>query len=163
MASDELRTKLRHVFDKFDADSSGCVSADEMTSIFAQLKINMTVAQISTMMKEADPDGSGSIDFDEFCAVASKQMEAGGQLASVVDSASSFFGFFSANSANPAQMTPSPFSLLLPVAEDAPQAEVATVAEGASDLIQWERMAMYQPWGGYFKMVWERQKRRRLM
>lgn len=29
----------------------------------------------------------------QFCTVLTKQMEAGGQLASVVDSASSFFGF----------------------------------------------------------------------
>ena len=93
MTADELRTKLRRVFEKFDADSSGCISTDEMTSILKQLKIKMTAAQISTMMKEADPDGSGSVDFDEFCAVLTKQMEAGGNLASVVDSASSFFGF----------------------------------------------------------------------
>ena len=72
---------------------SGCISTDEMTNILKQLKIKMTAAQIGAMMKEADPDGSGSVDFDEFCTVLTKQMEAGGQLASVVDSASSFFGF----------------------------------------------------------------------
>lgn len=72
---------------------SGSISTDEMTNILTQLKIKMAAEQISTMMNEADPDGSGSVDFEEFCAVLTKQMESGGQLASVVDSASSFFGF----------------------------------------------------------------------
>ena len=79
-----------------------------MTNILTQLKIKMTAEQISTMMKEADPDGSGSVDFEEFCAVLTKQMESGGQLASVVDSASSFFGFlnpFSWFSSKPKEVT----------------------------------------------------------
>ena len=123
MTEDELRARLRPLFDKFDVDGGGSISTGEMTNILTQLKIEMSAEQIGDMMREADPDGSGryrgeayctshshsapvtallllspifsrgSVDFDEFCAVLTKQMEAGGQLASVVDSASSFFGF----------------------------------------------------------------------
>ena len=62
---------LRHLPDI----QSGCISTDEMTNILKQLKIKMTAAQIGAMMKEADPDGSGSVDFDEFCTALTKQME----------------------------------------------------------------------------------------
>ena len=93
MTEDELRTKLRPIFDKFDVDASGCISTDEMTNILKQLKIKMSPEQIGAMMKEADPDGSGSVDFEEFVTVLKRQMEAGGQLAAVVEEASSLFGF----------------------------------------------------------------------
>lgn len=93
MTEEELRAKLRPLFDKFDVDSSGSISTSEMTGILSKLKIKMTAQQIETMMKEADPDGSGEIDFEEFVTVLKKQMEAGGQLATVVEEASSLLGF----------------------------------------------------------------------
>ena len=64
MTEDELRAKLRPLFDKFDIDGSGSISLVEMTGILMQLKIKMSPEQINTMMKEADPDGSGEIDFE---------------------------------------------------------------------------------------------------
>ena len=64
-----------------------------MTNILKQLKITMSAEAVATMMQEADPDGSGEVDFDEFLAVLTTQMAAGGQLASVVTEASNFFGF----------------------------------------------------------------------
>ena len=93
MSEKELREKLRPIFDKFDEDGSGAVSTAEMTKIVKQLKLQMTPKQLAAMMKEADPDGSGEIDFEEFVAVLKVQMEKGGQLASVMTEASSFFGF----------------------------------------------------------------------
>lgn len=93
MTEDELRAKLRPLFDKFDVDSSGSISTSEMTGILSKLKIKMTARQIETMMKEADPDGSGEIEFEEFVTVLKKQMEVGGQLATVVEEASSLLGF----------------------------------------------------------------------
>ena len=55
----------------------------------------MSSEAISQMMADADPDGSGEVDFEEFIAVLKMQMEggAGGSLASVVTEASSVFGF----------------------------------------------------------------------
>ena len=93
MSEKELREKLRPIFDKFDEDGSGAVSTAEMTKIVKQLKLQMTPQQLAAMMNDADPDGSGEIDFEEFVAVLTVQMEKGGQLASVMSEASSFFGF----------------------------------------------------------------------
>ena len=52
------------------------------------MQVELTTEQIWEMMMDADPDGSGEIDFDEFVAALKKQMAAGGQLTSIVTSAS---------------------------------------------------------------------------
>ena len=65
MGESELRGKLRPVFDRFDLDGSGAVSSSEMSAIINHLGMQVTPAQLSTLMTEADPDSSGEIDFDE--------------------------------------------------------------------------------------------------
>ena len=123
MSERELREKLQPIFNKFDEDGSGAVSTAEMTKIVKQLKLQMTPKQLAGMMKEADPDGSGEIDFEEFVAVLKVQMEKGGQLASVMSEASSVFGFLnpmnwfaSAPAAAAPPPPPPPAPALLPMA-----------------------------------------------
>ena len=70
-------SRLRVVFDKFDVDKSGCVSTDEMTQMVKSLKLNLTASDIKQLMKDADPDGSGSIEFEEFASVLKAQLKAG--------------------------------------------------------------------------------------
>lgn len=91
----ELRTKLRPVFTRFDVDGSGTISTSEMGTIVTAAKIEMSDAQLQAIMKEADPDGSGEIDFDEFVLVLRKQIDAGGGggFFSVFSKASDVFGF----------------------------------------------------------------------
>jgi Ca2+-binding EF-hand superfamily protein len=90
----DLRLRLRAVFDRFDVDNSGSVSTDEMRAVCEQMDVKLTPAQLGAMMAEADPDRSGAVDFEEFVAVLTKQMESGGQLATVVTTAGGFFGLF---------------------------------------------------------------------
>ena len=83
---DELREQLRPIFDRFDEDRSGSVSTAEMGKIFKAMKVATTPEQMKNMMAEADPDGSGEVDFEEFVAVLKKQMaEGGSQLAAFVN------------------------------------------------------------------------------
>ena len=92
----DLRGKLRPIFDKFDEDQSGTVSVAEMGKMVKLLKLQLTVEQIQAMVAEADADGSGEVEFDEFVLVLRKQMEgggAGGALLNVVGEASSTFGW----------------------------------------------------------------------
>ena len=85
---------LRSVFNKFDTDRSGAVSTEEMASMVKALNLNMSAAEITTLMHEADPDGSGSVDFDEFKTVLKKQLASGGGgLSNVVTEASATFGW----------------------------------------------------------------------
>jgi hypothetical protein len=86
--------RLRMVFDKFDTDKSGAVSIAEMKQMVKALKLDMSDEQVAMLMKEADPDGSGQIEFEEFISVLQKQLADGkGALAGVVTEASSSFGW----------------------------------------------------------------------
>jgi hypothetical protein len=86
--------RLRMVFDKFDTDKSGAVSMDEMKQMIKTLKLPFSDEQLAQLMKEADPDGSGQIEFEEFVAVLQKQIKDGkGDLAGVVTEASATFGW----------------------------------------------------------------------
>ena len=79
---------------QFDADGSGAVSTAEMALVVRQLKLDMSADQIRAMMQQADPDGSGEIDFEEFVTALRTQMgTGGGQLASIFTEASGLFGF----------------------------------------------------------------------
>jgi Ca2+-binding EF-hand superfamily protein len=109
MTEEELRRKLRPVFDRFDADASGFISTDEMRKVCDAIGVELSEAQLQAMMVEADPDQSGAVDFEEFVTVLKKQMAGGGQLADLVSSMSSFFGFlnpFSWFAAKPADPAP---------------------------------------------------------
>ena len=84
-----LRVKLRPVFDKFDADKSGSISTSEMGRVLKAVKMELSKLELEQLMKEADPDGSGEIDFEEFVAALQKQMSdgwsaGGANLAAVV-------------------------------------------------------------------------------
>ena len=85
---------LRQVFDKFDVDKSGAVSTEEMTKMCRNLRLELSAAQIRALMNEADPDGSGQIEFGEFQKVLQKQLQAGkGGLAEVVKGGGDAFGW----------------------------------------------------------------------
>ena len=98
MAVDEarLRASLREVFARLDIDGSGAVSTREMRRMTDELGMEMSDEALVQMMVDADPDGSGEIDFDELVWATRTQIEAGhgGKLASVVQQAGSFFGLF---------------------------------------------------------------------
>lgn len=88
----ELRSSLRPIFDQFDVDSSGSISAEELRAVCTALKVSLSEEELQAVMADADPDCSGAIEYEEFVTALAKQMKAGGQLAAVVTSASSFFG-----------------------------------------------------------------------
>ena len=86
------RATLRKIFDKFDEDKSGEVSVHEMKAMLRTLKISKTDEEIKQLVKEADPNGNGSIDFEEFASALAKQMAGGGGLFGLFGGGG-FFGF----------------------------------------------------------------------
>ena len=54
--------------------------------------------EIAKLMRDADPDGSGQIEFEEFVTVMRSQMDKGGGLADVVAAAGNLFGWLNVGS-----------------------------------------------------------------
>lgn len=57
---------LKRTFDIFDTDGSGKISSSELKEVMSKLGEELNDFQISEMIREADKDGDGEIDFDEF-------------------------------------------------------------------------------------------------
>ena len=66
--------KLRATFDSFDEDNNGYLSADELYGAMNALGLQCTRADAEAKLREADIDGDGVVNFDEFArAVAASQ------------------------------------------------------------------------------------------
>ena len=50
----------------FDSDGSGKISQEELKLVMQNLGEKLTDEEITEMIREADEDGDGEVDFDEF-------------------------------------------------------------------------------------------------
>lgn len=66
-------SSARKIFDRFDVDGSGAIDKEEMGSMLRSLKMEVTPAELEALMRDADPDGNGVIEFEEFVAVINAQ------------------------------------------------------------------------------------------
>lgn len=58
-------------FKVFDRDGSGTISASELKAVMKSLGENLSDAEIDEMIREADKDQSGTIDYEEFASLLS--------------------------------------------------------------------------------------------
>lgn len=58
--------EMLEAFQIFDTDGNGNISADELRQIMANLGEKLTEEEVEAMVKEADIDGDGEINYDEF-------------------------------------------------------------------------------------------------
>jgi len=63
--------ETRAAFDVFDRDGSGTISADELRQVMKSLGENLTDQEIDEMIREADKDRNGTIDYEEFVQLLS--------------------------------------------------------------------------------------------
>jgi hypothetical protein len=59
-------SKLRQIFRDFDSDASGAIESEELASAMAVLNIVVTHKELETLLRAADADGAGAINFAEF-------------------------------------------------------------------------------------------------
>ncbi|KAB1223627.1 putative calcium-binding protein CML18 [Morella rubra] len=58
--------QLRQIFRLFDRDGNGNITAAELAHSMAKLGHALTAEELTGMIKEADTDGDGCINFEEF-------------------------------------------------------------------------------------------------
>jgi len=68
------KTKLYHVFKKFDKDNDGYVSYEDFSKCLSQIKVFASNEEIGSMMKLIDTQNKGYLNFSEFSKVFSPSM-----------------------------------------------------------------------------------------
>uniref|UniRef100_A0A7S1EQ50 EF-hand domain-containing protein n=1 Tax=Timspurckia oligopyrenoides TaxID=708627 RepID=A0A7S1EQ50_9RHOD len=63
--------EIMEAFKVFDRDASGKISASELKQVMNSLGENLSDEEIEQMLKEADVNGDGEIDYDEFVKMLS--------------------------------------------------------------------------------------------
>lgn len=70
---EDAEQELRAAFSQFDKNGDGTISVTELRERMIEMGCPMDDDQVAEMMKEADMDGNGVIDIDEFVAVMMQQ------------------------------------------------------------------------------------------
>lgn len=63
---DNAEEEMLEAFRVFDTDGNGSITADELRQIFVNLGEKLTEDEIADMIDEADTDGDGEINYQEF-------------------------------------------------------------------------------------------------
>ena len=58
---------MRQSFEQFDLNHDGVLTKDELLEGFIKLKIDKPEAEVKRIFQIADFDGSGSLEFSEWC------------------------------------------------------------------------------------------------
>jgi len=65
--------ELREAFRVFDKDGNGFISATELRHVMTNLGEKLTDEEVDEMIKEADLDGDGQINYEEFVSVMAQK------------------------------------------------------------------------------------------
>ncbi|KAL1199982.1 Calmodulin-like protein 8 [Cardamine amara subsp. amara] len=62
----DVEEELKEAFKVFDKDQNGYISASELSHVMINLGEKLTDEEVEQMIKEADLDGDGQVNYDEF-------------------------------------------------------------------------------------------------
>ena len=92
--------EAHRIFDTFDKDHSGSIDFSELKQAMQSLGQTLSDEDLTKMMREADDDGTGEIDFEEFCALIGVSLPAGSDPGMQSKSANSTTASAAANKPN---------------------------------------------------------------
>ena len=78
-AAFELFDKFNTAFTAFDLDGDGTITVDELVSATRKAGRPVAEDEISALVSEYDLNKNGTIDFDEFCELMTRQAPAGSE------------------------------------------------------------------------------------
>jgi calmodulin len=73
--SDEEVAQYKEVFQIFDKDGTGDITADELGEVMRELGLNPSEAELHDLVNEADLNSDGVISFEEFLALMSQSVK----------------------------------------------------------------------------------------
>ena len=62
-----MKAELKEAFRCFDKECSGFITTQQLREIIGELDPRLTSEDLDGIIEEIDEDGSGTMDFDEFC------------------------------------------------------------------------------------------------
>ncbi|KAI8326408.1 calmodulin [Martensiomyces pterosporus] len=65
--NNDEEAEIREAFRVFDKDGNGVISAAELRHVMTSLGEKLTDDEVNEMIREADVDGDGQINYEEFC------------------------------------------------------------------------------------------------
>ncbi|PKA61415.1 Calmodulin [Apostasia shenzhenica] len=66
MKETDAEEELKEAFKVFDKDQNGYISASELRNVMINLGEKLTDEEVDQMIREADIDGDGQVNYDEF-------------------------------------------------------------------------------------------------
>ncbi len=66
---DTMKTELKEAFRIYDKDGAGYITTGQLREIISELDTRLTSEDLDGIIDEIDEDGSGTMDFDEFCGM----------------------------------------------------------------------------------------------
>ena len=62
-----MKAELKEAFSVYDKEANGFITTDQLREIIAEVDTKLTSEDLDGIIEEIDEDGSGTMDFDEFC------------------------------------------------------------------------------------------------
>merc|ERR1712158_190644 len=66
---DTMKAELKEAFRIYVKHADGFITTDQLREIISELDARLTKEDLDGIIEEIDEDGSGTMDFDEFCAM----------------------------------------------------------------------------------------------
>merc|ERR1712107_715135 len=70
-----MKRELKDAFRIYDKEGQGSITTETLRGLITELLAPLTNEEVEGILEELDEDGSGSMDFDEFCEMMMTKAE----------------------------------------------------------------------------------------